>query len=149
MGKKGGTTGMWDAGFYFLSKGKGKRWVQPCDNLHWRKTWTKAQQHQRLFFCVFLPPLLLPSVCVSHSPCTLCGSNCMLKENGPLSVFPPLSFCLWICLSRYLFHFNKSAELFIQIIALFLLDATVFLSKADRNKYFKSKVQLLYEMSFK
>lgn len=160
---------MRDAGIYSLTTNKGMGKERVCDRLHWRKTWTKTHQHQRLFF--HLSPshtaslhTVFACVCVSHSPCRLCGSKCtkgkcLIYTKSPLnsmchpwiphfiSFLLSLSF-LSVNLSLFIFHSTNLAKVFITIVVLFSLDDTLFLLKSARDKYFECKVELLFCMKY-
>lgn len=114
--KKGGRrVGQQGREIYFLTTNKGMDKKRACDKLHWRKIRTKTHPHQGCF-CIFLPPLPLPSLLylllclwVSFSMQAVWWqvyerkmphlhrklfSVCVIHKclSLPLSLFPPLSF---------------------------------------------------------
>lgn len=136
-----------------------------CDRLHWRKTRTKTHQHQRLFlFASFSLPHSFPTYCIYFCVCVSFFMQAVWQQayerKMPHLHKKPFSCCVilgflfpnffsfssrvWICLS--LISSTWWSYSYIQIVALFSLDSTVFLLQPERDKYCKGKVELLFCM---
>lgn len=146
---------MWDAGIYFLTTNKGMGKERARDRLHWRKTWTKTHQHQRLFFFAsFSLPHSFPTYCIYFCVCVSFFMQAVWQQayerkmphlhKKPFSLcvilgclFPnffSFSSCLWICLSLLIPYFINLAELFIHTNSCIILTWLYCISFHNRRE---------------